>query len=280
MDLCTRLIDLRKEKGYTREALAKELGISKYTLRNYELGSTEPGHSFLIKISNFFNVSIDYIMGVTNERERTFTFQLKTSEYEHIEKYNSLDEFGRETVDIILNRELSRVQELDNVLSCKVSNRPASLRIYTYLNKIACAGSGFYFEDIPTDIVEAPYMESADFIIGVSGDSMEPTYCDGDLVYVEQRQVIDIGDIGIFFYNNECLIKEAGENGLISHNKKYALIPGTEDIRCIGRVLGKVPDRDNDNTDHDNSFELRRVNMEFKKALKSDVKKEETGKTG
>ncbi len=87
-------------------------------------------------------------------------------------------------------------------------------------------------------------MEGADFVIGVSGDSMEPTYHDGDMVYVEQRQVIDIGDIGIFFYNNECLIKEAGENGLISHNPKYEMIPGTEDIRCIGRVLGKVPDKD------------------------------------
>lgn len=41
-----RLIDLRKTRKYTREALAEELNISKYTLRNYELSVNEPGSSF------------------------------------------------------------------------------------------------------------------------------------------------------------------------------------------------------------------------------------------
>ncbi len=108
------------------------------------------------------------------------------------------------------------------------------------MHKIACAGNGFYFDDIPTDTIEAPYLPGADFIIGVNGDSMEPTYKDGDLVYVEKKQIIEIGEIGVFILNNECFIKEAGEDGLISHNKKYDLIPGTEKIQCIGKVLGKV----------------------------------------
>lgn len=108
------------------------------------------------------------------------------------------------------------------------------------MHKIAAAGNGYYFDDIPTDTIEAPYKEGADFIIGVSGDSMEPTYNDGDLVYVEKSQIINIGDIGIFMLNNECYIKEAGENGLISHNSKYTLIPGNKNIHCIGKVLGKV----------------------------------------
>ena len=69
---------------------------------------------------------------------------------------------------------------------------------------------------------------------------MEPTFKDGDLVYVQKRQIVETGDIGVFFYNNECFIKEAGEDGLISHNSKYKLIPGTERIQCIGKVLGKV----------------------------------------
>lgn len=113
-------------------------------------------------------------------------------------------------------------------------------RLYTYMQKIACAGGGFVFEDIPTDVIEAPYMEGADFIIGVNGDSMEPTYYDGDKVYVEKMQMVEIGDIGIFVVNNECFIKEAGKDGLISHNPKYPIIPGTESIQCIGKVLGKV----------------------------------------
>lgn len=112
---------------------------------------------------------------------------------------------------------------------------------YTYYQRLASAGTGEYiFDDIPTDTIEAPYMEHADFIIGVNGNSMEPTYYDGDKVYVEKQQIVEIGDIGIFMVNNECFIKEAGREGLISHNKKYDLIPGSEHIICVGKVLGKV----------------------------------------
>lgn len=53
-------------------------------------------------------------------------------------------------------------------------------------------------------------------------------------------QVLEIGDIGIFMINNECFIKEVGEDGLISHNPKYDIISGNENIECIGKVLGKV----------------------------------------
>lgn len=66
------------------------------------------------------------------------------------------------------------------------------------------------------------------------------TFKDGDLVYVQKRQIVETGEIGVFFYNNECYIKEAGEDGLISHNARYKMIPGTERIQCIGKVLGKV----------------------------------------
>ena len=82
--------------------------------------------------------------------------------------------------------------------------------------------------------------KNVDFIIGVSGESMEPTFHDGDLVYVQKCQIVQTGEIGIFILNGECLIKEAGENELISHNRKYAPIPGNDNIICIGKVLGKV----------------------------------------
>ena len=113
-----------------------------------------------------------------------------------------------------------------------------------YYHELASAGTGEYiFADLPTDTIEVPVnelSEKADFVIGVKGDSMEPTFHDGDKVYVEKMQVVEIGDIGIFMVNGECFIKETGENGLISHNPKYDEIPGTETIQCIGKVLGKV----------------------------------------
>lgn len=112
MEFGDRLIQVRKEHGYTREALAQSLGISKYTLRNYELEATEPGHSFLIQISDIFDVSIDYLLGITNEKERTAQHKLKTSEYAHIEKYRTLDSYGKNAIDSLLNIEYERCSSL------------------------------------------------------------------------------------------------------------------------------------------------------------------------
>lgn len=107
-----RLTLLRKEKGLTREALADILKISKYTLRNYELSISEPGSVFLKQVSEYFDVSIDYLMGMTDEKEKIKPYNLKASEYSHIEKYRNLDDYGRETVDLILERESQRTSTI------------------------------------------------------------------------------------------------------------------------------------------------------------------------
>lgn len=249
-----RLIMLRKENGFsTRNEFADKLGIPSTTLRNYEKNEREPGHTFLKKISELFNVSVDYLLGLTDNKEVLNSFRLRSSEQDLIEKYRFLDLCGQETVNYILDRETARVSTIQE-LSLRIAeleSRPAAIvdfpdhkdastHIYAYMHKIASAGVGFYFDDIPTDTIKAPYCEDADFIIGVSGDSMEPTYSDGDLVYVKKQQGVEPGEVGIFIINGECFIKEAGEDGLKSHNAKYKLIPGTEHINCVGKVLGKV----------------------------------------
>lgn len=61
-----RIKVLRTQKGMTQAALALELGIAKTTLAAYEQGKNEPSSETLIKISKFFNVSTDYLLGITN----------------------------------------------------------------------------------------------------------------------------------------------------------------------------------------------------------------------
>lgn len=107
-----RLVELRKSKKYTRESLAEQLGISKYTLRNYELSVNEPGSSFLKQVSDFFDVSIDYLMGMTDEKEKIRPYNLKASEYTHIERYRSLDPHGQDMVDTVLDKEYVRCESI------------------------------------------------------------------------------------------------------------------------------------------------------------------------
>lgn len=56
-----RLLSLRKNIGKTQEEVAKELGITRATYANYEAGKTQPDFDILLKIANYFNVSLDYL---------------------------------------------------------------------------------------------------------------------------------------------------------------------------------------------------------------------------
>lgn len=63
-----RLKELRKEKNITQIKLAMELNMSQNTISRYETGERQAGYDELIKIADYFNVSIDYLLGRSNER--------------------------------------------------------------------------------------------------------------------------------------------------------------------------------------------------------------------
>lgn len=62
-----RLRSLRKNSGITQIELAKIVHLSERALRNYESGEREPSMSQLIAIADFFNVSLDYLVGRTDD---------------------------------------------------------------------------------------------------------------------------------------------------------------------------------------------------------------------
>ena len=60
-----RLKELRKKKGLSQLRLATELNTTQNTISRYETGEREPGIDELIKIADYFNVSVDYLIGRT-----------------------------------------------------------------------------------------------------------------------------------------------------------------------------------------------------------------------
>ena len=60
-----RLKELRKKKGISQLRLATELNTTQNTISRYETGEREPGIDELIKIADYFNVSVDYLVGRT-----------------------------------------------------------------------------------------------------------------------------------------------------------------------------------------------------------------------
>lgn len=64
----TRFKELREERGLNQSDIAKELGVIKQAISNYEKNDREPEFADLVKIANYFNVSIDYLLGRINQR--------------------------------------------------------------------------------------------------------------------------------------------------------------------------------------------------------------------
>ncbi len=77
-------------------------------------------------------------------------------------------------------------------------------------------------------------------IATVGGESMEPTFHNGDKLFIHTCNDIPIGKIGVFYMDGQMWVKERGDGVLISHNPdpQYFPRPMTEDTRCQGLVLG------------------------------------------
>lgn len=113
MSIGSRIKDLREEKGLTRPELAELLNVTVGSISNYENDVSSPKEPILFKIIEMLGCDANYlfqdVVKIT-ERENDVTL----AEYDHIKKYRDLDDFGRETVDITLDRETKRVTSLKN----------------------------------------------------------------------------------------------------------------------------------------------------------------------
>ena len=224
----------RNMKGMTQQDIADALGESSgRVIYNWEKGIGRPDCDKLAKLCDLLDVSADELIGCKSMAQRPTAIEWTT-----LQKYRALDEHGKEVVDYIIDCEYKRV----TVLTRKP--KPRMLKI-DWFTLPASAGTGNILDsDLAEELLvpESAEAEQADFVISVGGDSMEPTYHDGDKVFVEKCDAVDIGEVGIFVVNGDVYIKELGNKCLISHNEKYKPIRlGENDsIFCCGRVIGIV----------------------------------------
>ena len=127
----------------------------------------------------------------------------------------------------------------------------------------ASAGLGDYLDDENFEMKEFPAStvpDGAQFAVPVDGDSMEPLYKDGQLVWVQQCTDLNVGDVGLFVVDGHGYIKTYDEQEpdeddiedyidsdgllhpqivLISQNEAYKpkVITPSMDFRIVGRVL-------------------------------------------
>lgn len=106
------------------------------------------------------------------------------------------------------------------------------------------AGQPILCEQDYETVVPGPM--GADFALTVRGDSMEPTYITGDIVYLRQQDDVDDGQVAAVIIDDEATLKHVYHipNGLmlVADNKAYpprvVTMPDYDNIRILGLVIG------------------------------------------
>lgn len=250
MAITSRMKEARIRKGLTQERLAKEIGVAKSTYTGYEKGNSEPNMLILSRIMNVLDIDANFLF--QDEMEDLRDSNATPEEMEHIvKKYRSLDQYGKEAVDGVLDVEHRRCEEdrkareakakilHDEKTEMEVSEEIACFILPCYLHP-SSAGTGEYssgdeWEEL-TMTKRPP--RGTSYVVRVHGESMEPTFHDGDKVFVRAGAEVMPGQIGIFVMDGDQYIKELGEGFLISHNPAYEPLRIKDDTRCQGLVLG------------------------------------------
>ena len=104
------LSQLRKEKGISQKAAAADLGISQALLSHYEKGIRECGLDFVIRCSEYYGVSTDYLLGVSDVRHgmNEEYFSRMSGETDHEESMASLSQGMKILVDAALASDSKR----------------------------------------------------------------------------------------------------------------------------------------------------------------------------
>ncbi|MDY3927996.1 MAG: LexA family transcriptional regulator [Clostridia bacterium] len=156
----TRLKKIRTEKGLSQQEVANYLGITQQAYANYERMARQADYDTLKKLSEFFNCSIDYILGNSDK----YPFPNITDDY---------------------------------------TTFPVIGDIAAGYNHIAIENWDGEKIDIPNTYLKG-HNKTEFIVLRVKGDSMYPTYQDGDKVLILKQSTVDYsGQIGAIIYENE-----------------------------------------------------------------------------
>lgn len=244
----------RKKAGLTQGAVSDmlknqpDLNTTRSTISRYETEQQRPSIKVLKALCQLYHITLnDFVdMEFSDEfiniegiaLDKISDSVVSEKEKWILTKFRSLDDYGKDTVEAVLNCEYNR---------CIQPTEIRHIRTLPLFTNPAAAGTGNWNEaSYPEFIeVEGDVPDGTKCIIPISGNSMEPDFSDGDRVYMQPvEDCISDGEIGIFLVNGDSFIKQMGNGVLISLNKEYPDIPLADtEWKCQGRILGKVKNK-------------------------------------
>lgn len=266
-----KIKEARKIKGLTQKQLATKIGAKHNSVSDWENNKNKPDPDTIEFLCGVLEITPNYLLTAESD-------DFSSTEKSIIKKYRDLDEYGKESLRMMLERESertrtlkahaeqltakdTRIAELEAAAQSSAAKQIVSLIDFqTHTDRVShmveyfrstSAGDGIFImgnEDTEQVMIPnvPPEAREADYAIKISGISMEPDYHNGEVALVSHTAEMHFGDVGIFIINGNAYIKEYRKDELVSKNPESPNITIAEydNIVCMGKVIGKIREED------------------------------------
>lgn len=242
-----RIKELRSEKNMNMRQTAMALDIPYTTYISYEKSEREPNSEMLIKLADFFNCSIDYLLGRTNQRINDDVLdKVNQIDDDLLEKYGNLYE-AQKAQNIRDAKEALPPEDIQSISLSEYDNiRPIQLKRFPMLGEIAC-GEPIFADEDREHYIMADMDIKADFCLTAKGDSMiNARIYDGDVVFIRQTDMVENGEIAAVIIDDEATLKrvyydrESNFLQLVAENPKYKPLVYRDEQLDEVHILGKA----------------------------------------
>lgn len=213
-----RIRRLRLSKGLTQEELGKRVGLQRAAINKYEKGNVENMKRTVIgELSSFFGVTPAYLMALSDH------------DYDINDVFDRLDDKNKADVYNYAETTLKKQSHFENKKNSLPFTESSKIYEFPFKGSVS-AGTGEWMDDEINEMItlncEPP--AHADFVLKVNGDSMQPLFENGQLIFVdvvEDPAQVYSNQIVIADLNGEAFVKkivfEQSGCRLVSLNKKY-----------------------------------------------------------
>ena len=234
-----KLKQLRKERGLLQKDISQIFNVSMGAVGNWESGNRIPDSETLSRIADYFQVSVDYLLGRSDDPEPeqkqkgpllpTLTMNLR---YYRLASHLSTSQAAKladvpagtwlsweQGKALPSDEELARAAEVIGVSVSDLGRDaeraedtipglyPVKKKRFPVLGKVACGEPIFAEEDRETSIMASADI-NADFCLIAQGDSMTGAHIeDGDVVFIRQMEVVPNGKIAVVLIEDEATLK-------------------------------------------------------------------------
>lgn len=214
-----------EQKGVDRNTLCADLDLKYTTVRDWLKGITYPRIGKIELLANYFNINKSDLI-----ENKIFTAQPSDSLLEEIT--NTARKLNTDNKKIVLRTSEELLESQENEEETKINEVSEVISLYQVevVSETAAASGfnyGFGYDDTDRETIEVDERPPRhDIATKVSGDSMQPDYQDGDILYLVDKGLTTYnGDLAVIAYGDRSYFKKIyTENGrlrLVSLNDKY-----------------------------------------------------------